>query len=53
LLPTIALVAFVLYNAWSIGSNDETVAPVVSGRSLDVNTAILMGSVAGLMGAVF
>lgn len=53
MLPTIALVAFTLYNAWSIGANDETVAPVVSGRSLDINTAILMGSIAGLMGAVF
>jgi len=53
LLPLIALVAFVLYNAWSIGANDETMAPVVSGRSLDVNTAVIMGSVIGLMGSVF
>lgn len=53
LLSLIALVALVLYSAWSIGANDETVAPVVSGRSLDINTAILMGSVVGVLGAVF
>ena len=53
MLPTLALIAFVLYNAWSIGANDETMAPVVSGKSLDVNTAVLVGSVVGVMGSVF
>ncbi len=53
MLPTLALAAFVLYNAWSIGANDETMAPVVSGKSLDVNTAVLVGSVVGVMGSVF
>lgn len=42
-----------LYNAWSIGANDETMAPVVSGRSLDVKTAVILGSVVGLLGSVF
>jgi ribosomal protein S11 len=31
-----------LYQAWSIGANDETTAPVVSGRTLTVNQAVII-----------
>ena len=49
----IASWAIALYQAWSIGANDETTAPVVSGRTLSVNQAVLLGSVIGTLGAVF
>lgn len=52
MLSTLALMAFALYSAWAIGANDE-IAPVVSGKSLDIKTAILFASIVGLMGAVF
>jgi len=52
-LQIIATVALALYTAWSLGANDETTAPVVSGRSLGINEAILMGGIVGIMGAVF
>ena len=41
-----------LYQAWSIGANDETVAPVVSGRALTVNQAVIIGSIFGALGAI-
>src|SRR4030042_5161115 len=42
-----------IYQAWSIGANDETTAPVVSGRALTVNQAVIAGSIIGILGAVF
>jgi PiT family inorganic phosphate transporter len=54
-LPTLVTIltwAIALYQAWSIGANDETTAPLVSGRTLTVNKAIITGSVLGLLGAV-
>ena len=42
-----------LYEAWSIGANDETTAPVVSGRTLTINQAVVVGSIFGILGAVF
>ena len=42
-----------LYQAWSIGANDESTAPVVSGRTLTINQAVLIGSIFGALGAVF
>jgi PiT family inorganic phosphate transporter len=41
-----------MYKAFSIGANDETTAPAVSGRALTVNKAVLLGSAAGLLGAI-
>ena len=41
-----------LYQAWSIGANDETTAPVVSGRVLTVNQAVILGSIFGALGAI-
>ena len=41
-----------LYQAWSIGANDETTAPIVSGRVLSVNQAVVAGSIVGMFGAV-
>jgi PiT family inorganic phosphate transporter len=52
MLPTFLTIAMALYTAWAIGSNDETIAPVVSGRSLGVNKAIIIGSVFGIIGAI-
>jgi len=42
-----------LYQAWSIGANDETTAPVVSGRVLTVNQVVIIGAIVGTLGAVF
>ena len=45
--------AIALYQAWSIGANDETTAPVVSGRTMTTNQAVLIGSIFGTLDAVF
>lgn len=45
--------AIALYQAWSIGANDETTAPVVSGRTLTINQAVITGSILGTLGAIF
>ena len=52
-LSAILSLIVALYQAWSIGANDETTAPVVSGRVLTVNQAVLLGSVFGALGAIF
>lgn len=52
-LITVLSWAISIYQAWSIGANDETTAPVVSGRTLTVNQAVIIGSVLGTLGAVF
>jgi len=51
-LLTIANWMIALYQAWSIGANDETTAPIVSGRVLSVNQAVVAGSIVGMFGAV-
>jgi PiT family inorganic phosphate transporter len=55
-LPTLIAIlswAIALYQAWSIGANDETTAPVVSGKALSINQAVIAGSIIGILGAVF
>jgi len=55
-LPTLITIltwVIALYQAWSIGANDETTAPVVSGRALSINQAVIAGSIIGILGAVF
>jgi len=41
------------YVAWSIGSNDETVAPLAGSGALSLNTAAALGGVTALLGALF
>jgi phosphate/sulfate permease len=42
-----------LYQAWSIGANDETIALIVIGRTLIIKQALYIGSVFGTLGTVF
>lgn len=42
-----------IYVAWSIGANDETVAPLAGSGILNVTSAVILGGVASFMGAVF
>jgi PiT family inorganic phosphate transporter len=41
------------YVAWSIGSNDETVAPLSGSGTLSLTKSVALGSIASFLGAVF
>ncbi len=42
-----------VYVAWSIGANDETVAPLAGSGILSVTSAVILGGVTAFLGAVF
>jgi PiT family inorganic phosphate transporter len=44
--------AVAFYVAWSIGANDEAVAPLAGSGALSLNLAVVLGGVAALLGAV-
>jgi phosphate/sulfate permease len=41
------------YLAWSIGSNDETVAPLVGSGVIDIKKSVILGGLAAFFGAIF
>jgi PiT family inorganic phosphate transporter len=41
-----------LYLAWSIGSNDETVAPLVGSGVIDIKKSVILGGLAAFLGAI-
>ena len=51
LLAVLLIIGFIV--AFAIGSNDETMAPAVGANVFSVRTAVLLGTVLSLLGAVF
>ena len=49
---TIISLLISFYVAWSIGSNDETVAPLTGSGALSLNKSVALGSIASFLGAV-
>ncbi|MBN2334638.1 inorganic phosphate transporter [Candidatus Bathyarchaeota archaeon] len=45
--------AAAFYVAWSIGANDEAVAPLAGSGAMSLNLAVAVGGVSALLGAVF
>lgn len=45
--------AVAFYVAWSIGANDETVAPLAGSGALSLNAAVALGGASALLGALF
>lgn len=42
-----------IYVAWSIGANDETVAPLAGSGILSPSSAVILGGISSFLGAVF
>jgi len=49
----ILVILFTLYLAFGIGSNDETMSPVVGSGSLSLNKAVLWGGFLACIGCIF
>jgi PiT family inorganic phosphate transporter len=50
---SVAISLFVaFYVAWSIGANDETVAPLAGSGALSLNAALVLGGASALLGAL-
>lgn len=52
MLELLVVVSSLIY-AWSIGSNEETIASAVASRVVKIRTAVLLASVAAFLGVVF
>ncbi len=52
-LLILALLGLGFIVAFAIGSNDEAMAPAVGARIFTINTAVIIGGIATLIGAVF
>ncbi|MHA1484727.1 MAG: inorganic phosphate transporter, partial [Candidatus Thorarchaeota archaeon] len=51
LFAALLLIGFIV--AFSIGSNDEAMAPAVGARVFSVTTAVVLGGILSIIGAVF
>ena len=49
----ILLLIFAFILAFGIGSNDETMAPVVGARALSIKTALILGGLLSFAGCYF